>query len=112
MVRSHRKTIPWSGLLLLLLALSLACGPAGSGAQTKNKDSAVLVILCEVPDAEVWINSRYSRTTAEFKRGIRVKAGSYRVEVRHRDFHSRYYDLTFRAKERRTLEVDLARRFQ
>lgn len=71
----------------------------------------MLVVNCEVADAEVWINSRYSRTTAELKRGIRLKAGNYRIEVRHREYHSRYYELTVKAKERRTLDVDLARRF-
>jgi hypothetical protein len=72
----------------------------------------VLIVKCEVADAEVWINSRYSRTTAELTRGIRLKAGSYRIEVRHHEYHSRYYELSVKAKERRTLDVDLARRFQ
>ncbi len=112
MASSPSKSVPLAVLLLVTLAVSWGCGPPSTNAKTAKKNSAVLVVKCEVPDAEVWINSRYSRSTAEFTRGIRLKPGSYRIEIRHRDYHSRYYEFTVAAKERKVLEVDLARRFK
>ena len=98
--------------VLLLCGLLASCGPTTSSANRKKSDSAVLLVQCEVSDAEVWLNSRYYRTVGEFTRGVRLRPGLYRVEVRHDGFHSMYYEVELAAKERRTLEVKLAQRFR
>jgi hypothetical protein len=98
--------------LAAVIGVLAGCGGAGQASQRKKGDSAVLVVRCEVPDAEVWLNSKYFRTASELTRGVRLRPGSYRIEVRHSDFHSMYYDIELATKERRTIEVALARRFQ
>jgi hypothetical protein len=39
--------------------------------------------------------------------GIRVKAGPHRLEIRHDQYHPRYFELSLARGETRTLEVDL-----
>ena len=99
-------------LLLLVGLLGASCGGASQNTKLSANNSAVLIVKCEIPAAEVWINSRYSRSAAEFTRGLRLRPGSYRVEVRHSGYHSRYFELELAAKERRTLDVQLAQRFR
>lgn len=103
-------------ILLLLLVLCVAlvsssCASTSQNTHRKGSESAVLVVQCEVQDAEVWLNSRYYRTAGELSRGVRLRAGVYRIEVRHSDFHSMYYEVELAAKQRRTLVVALAQRF-
>ena len=98
-------------VLLITAALGLACGGVRQGAKLSANNSAVLIVKCDISAAEVWINSRYSRSVGEFTRGLRLRPGSYRIEVRHSGYHSRYFEFDLSAKERRTLEVELAQRF-
>ena len=112
MARSIPKAMVFTGLLVLLLGLSGGCGGVGGSGKKQSKATAVLILKCDVKDAEVWINSRYSRSTAELARGLRLRPGTYRIEVRRDGFHSRYYELTLEAQERQTLDVELAQRFR
>lgn len=98
-------------VLLLVGALGVACGGVSQGATLTANNSAVLVVECDIPAAEVWINSRYSRSAGETSRGLRLRPGSYRVEVRHGGYHSRYFEFELSAKERRTIKIELAQRF-
>ncbi len=100
-------------VLLLVLGACFALGCGGGQRQAaKSKASAVLIVKCKLPKAEVWINSRYSRSAGEFARGLRMRPGDYRVEVRQSGYHSMYYEVTLAAEERRTLQVDLAKQFR
>lgn len=100
------------GVLAFALGLQASCGGVGKAGNASAKQGAVLIVKCQIKDAEVWINSRYSRSAAEFARGLRLKPGSYRIEVRHEGYHSRYFEISLEAKERETLEVELAQRFR
>lgn len=97
--------------LLVALGFTLGCG--GSTSSTaKVSRYARLVIQCEVAEAEIWLNSRYYKTASEITQGARLRAGSYRIEVRHSDFHSMYYEIKLAAAETRTLAVELAPRYR
>lgn len=98
-------------LVVLVVALLSACGPTNKNAHRKSKDSAVLLVQCPIKDAEIWLNSRYFRNAGEFTRGVRLRPGAYRIEVRHSDFHSMYYEVDLAPKQRKVLEVALAPRF-
>ena len=94
------------------LSFGLSCGGASIGKGAKAKATAILIIRCELKDAEVWVNSRYSRSAGEFARGLRLRPGEYRVEVRKSGYHSMYYVLSLAAEERKTLYVELAPEFR
>jgi hypothetical protein len=111
MAKQARTHGGWAALVLVLAAFSVACGGTTQQVGKGESKSAVLVVSCNVPEAEVWINSRYSRSAGELARGLRMSPGSYRLEVRHSGYHSRYFELDLAAQERRVVEVELARRF-
>ncbi|MCP4444694.1 MAG: hypothetical protein GY811_05015 [Myxococcales bacterium] len=85
-----------------------ACG--GQANQGRKSDRAIVALRCDVPDAEVWVDGRYFREVAELKRAFRLRAGEHRIEVRHHDYHSMYYELSVQAGTRHTLRVELAKR--
>lgn len=97
-----------SVLLVFLAVLLTACG--GAPKPTPVPPKGLLLLQCEVADAEIWLDSRYLREVREVKGGIRLETGLHRIEVRHRDFHSTYLEVELAPGERRRLEVQLARR--
>lgn len=111
MAEQARKIWVWAALVLTGTAFALACGGTSPQLGKGESKSAVLVVSCNVPEAEVWINSRYSRSASELGRGLRLSPGSYRLEVRHSGYHARYFELDLAAQERRVVDVELARRF-
>ena len=95
-------------IALMMILTMMACG----GTQTtKTAATAALELRCEVRDAELWVNSRYIRELGQLSRGVKLKPGSYRVEVRHSDYHSAYFEVELSEHERRILEVSLAPRY-
>ncbi len=101
------RAIALSFLLVVGCVLATACGPT---LKQKTSSTAVLRIECKVPDAEVYLDSKYFREIAEMRAGVRLKPGEYRVEVRHSDYHSRYFEFTLEQNERKLLSVELAAR--
>ena len=87
--------------------MGVACGPTPG---QKTSSTAVLRVECKVPDAEVYLDSKYFREIAEMRAGVRLRPGEYRVEVRHSDYHSRYFEFTLAENERKLLTVELASR--
>jgi len=71
-----------------------------------------VTLQCDVADAEVWVDGRYFREVAELTRAFRLTAGVHRIEVRHSNYHSMYYELDVVAGERKTLSVALAKRLR
>lgn len=93
---------------LLCGGLIAACG--GTAATQKQPEKGVLVVRSGLADAEIWLDNRYFREVAEVTGGIRLGPGVHRIEVRHSDHHSMYYEIELRPGERRLLDVELARR--
>lgn len=93
--------------IVLALVMGIACGPPPA---SQKSLSAVLRIECEVPDAEVYLDSQYFREISEMPAGVRLKAGAYRVEVRHAEYHSRYFEFNLAESERKLIQVELAQR--
>lgn len=103
------KSIASLGLLVALIGGStLSCG--GAQAPAKRNNRAIITLQCKVADAEVWVNGRYFREVAELSKSFRLREGTHRIEVRHQDYHSMYYELTVSAGTRETLEVELAKK--
>lgn len=93
--------------LLLLFALLAGCPSGPRGADRKN--TAVLRIRCDVPDAVIWIDDRMAGLVSDVPGGgIRISPGLHRLELRHDRYHSRYLEVTLERGEERTVEVKLA----
>src|SRR5687767_1863471 len=90
----------------LLLALLCACGSAQRS--TPGETRAILKVDCPVTDAMVWVDDVALGEVRELPRGVRVRPGEHRVEVRHDRYHTRYFMVTLRQGEERVLRVALA----
>ncbi len=95
-------------VLITALVSTAACGGAHQG---RSAPSAVLQIECEHKGAEVWLNSDFLHELDTMPNGIRLKPGEYRIEIRHADFHSRYYSFQLQSGEQKQIVVQLAPRF-
>lgn len=59
----------------------------------------------DVAEAEVWVDDVFYPDA--LRRGILVRPGEHRIEIRHDDYHARYFELTLTAGERRTVDARL-----
>jgi hypothetical protein len=69
---------------------------------------ALLKIGCPVSDAMLWIDDTAVGEVHELPRGVRLRPGEHRIEVRHDRYHTRYFRMTLRQGEERTLRVSMA----
>ena len=96
---------------LRLPAIALVLGTLACGSATRAvppSTAAILQVDCRVPDAMIWIDDQAVGEIREMPQGVRVRPGAHRVEVRHDRYHTRYYLLTLRQGEARTLHVTMA----
>ena len=92
-------------ILLSALALGwVACShvqPVAKGA---------IVVNCKVDSAEVWLNERFLSEVRNMRAGVRVRPGTYRLEVRHQNYYPAYRLVTVTAGQRAVIAVDPAPR--
>ncbi len=93
---------------LILAPFVSACG--GGTPTVKQEARGIVSLQCDVADAEVWVDGRYFREVRELSGAFRLRAGDHRIEVRHDDYHSMYYELSVGAGTRHTVRVELAKR--
>jgi len=97
-----------------LLALSLVLALLGCGGGQRRAPGAVgdqdaiVTIACEVADATVWVDGREIRQVRDLKAGVALAPGTYRLEVRHDDYHAVYLEVTVAKGERKQLAVEMA----
>lgn len=92
----------------IALVLGAACGGSQNHPGPARSDDAVVVLDCAVKQAEVYVNDRQIGQCGDLPGGIALSPGLHRIEIRHDDYHTAYYELTLVEAERRTLRVDLA----
>jgi hypothetical protein len=91
----------------VILTLLLA-GPLGCAGRSPAPEPASALVSFEsnVGDAEVWVDDVFHPEA--LRRGIRLRAGAHRIEIRHDDYHERYFEVTLVAGEQRTLDARMA----
>lgn len=96
-------------VVALILAAVAACGGGQRpGATDRTSDDAVVQLACEVRDAEVYVNDRLVGRIERLSAGIALSPGSHRLEIRHDDYHTAYYELSLAKREQRKLSIELA----
>ncbi len=93
---------------IALAVASCSRGPAQAPRSFSARD-AVMILSCNVADAEVWVDERFIGQVNLLRGGFPLAPGLHRVEVRHHLHHTQYIELELQAKERRALEVELIR---
>jgi hypothetical protein len=88
-----------------LLVLLAACG---GSARSVAPPRALLVVTAEVPDATLWIDEAHIGAIADLGGGVRLRAGTHRIELRHDRHHTRYAEVTLLPGERKVLALHLA----
>lgn len=88
----------------LVALVAVACGGVRAGAG--SADAALIEFDSNVEDAEVWIDGQFF--AGALRRGVKVKPGPHRLEIRHDDYHTQYVEVSVAAGEKRTVQVRLA----
>ena len=92
---------------IALLAL-VACGGSQTPRDREQSDDAIIKLDCPVEQAEVYVNDRQLGQCGDLPGGIALSPGVHRIEIRHDDYHTAYYEVTVARTERKTVRVDLA----
>lgn len=95
------------GRLLLGLALA-ACLACGGSQKASRSDSALLFIKIAEPEASIWVDGTFVGEVSQAKGGVALEPGTHRIEIRHDRFHTHYREVTVTAKQRMTIDVELA----
>jgi len=95
---------PLASALALVLALGLvACGGQQHPASEKT---ALIEFDSPVGDAEVWLDGTFY--PGALGRGLRVKPGPHRIEIRHDDYFTQYIEVDVAPGQHQRVKVDLA----
>lgn len=109
--RGSRRRGPLVVVALLALsvaALATACSGAGPDAPSRvDSDDAVVIVQCNVSDAELWVDDRFIAEVGRLRRGIALGPGDHRLELRHDRYHTHYAEISVQPRERRTIAVEL-----
>ncbi|MFH0900524.1 MAG: hypothetical protein V2A73_07835 [Pseudomonadota bacterium] len=104
--------VKWPCVLIAsaVLVLGGCASQPGSRSQSSavKAPSAVLVLGCDHNDAVVWIDGRLVGEAVELQQGIRLDAGTHRIELRHEEHLTRYLQVDLRPGERLVVDTKLA----
>ena len=76
-------------LFVIVMLLSLGC------ATMKSEGAATLHVECNIPDAAVLLDDALAGRVSELAKNDKViRAGFYRVEIRHPGYHSYFTEIT------------------
>ena len=81
---------------VLVLAITgglLACAPV------QPRPRATLAVVCNVPEASLWIDDSFAGTVATWAKGAPMPVGFHRIEVRHPAHFSFYAEVNPQAGE-------------
>jgi len=74
---------------IVVILLSFGC------ATMKSEGAATLHVECNVPDAAVLLDDALAGRVADLEKNDKViRAGFYRVEIRHPGYHSYFTEIT------------------
>ena len=109
LARRSRRLVSCSTALAAAVLLLVACpGSGGKSPTGAGKNDAIVIIRCEVADAELWVDDRFVAEVGRLRGGISLSPGAHRLELRHDRYHTHYEELEVTARERRTLSIELA----
>ena len=87
------------------VAAAAACG--GSARTRPPSTAAILQVDCPVADAMLWIDDQAVGEVGEITRGVLVRPGAHRIEVRHDRYHTRYILMTLQRGQAHTVHVTM-----
>jgi hypothetical protein len=94
--------------LILLISFLVTLGGCPHNKVGGGDADAVVIVKSSVGDAALWVDGRYIGPIESLPGGVAVTPGAHRFELRHDDYFSHYEQLELAARERRTLQIELA----
>ena len=92
----------------LLACLAGACGGTARSASGIERDDAIVQLRSNVRDAQVYIDGRFVAPLDAIARGIAMRPGYHRIELRRDEYFSSYLELELARAERRKVRLELA----
>ena len=68
---------------------------------------ATLRVVCNVPDATLWMDDQLLGRAAEWGQGRAVSAGFHRIELRHPGHYTFFAEMTLQKSEAGTVKAEL-----
>lgn len=93
---------------VLACALAGACGGRHRPTGGVERDDAIIQLRSNVRDAQVYIDGRFVAPLDGVARGIAMRPGFHRIELRRDDYFSSYLELELTRAERRKVRMELA----
>ncbi len=90
----------------LLLTMVLGLAACGGQQHPAAETTALIEFDSPVRDAEVWLDGTFY--PGALGRGLRVKPGPHRIEIRHDDYFTQYLEVNVTAGQHERVKVDLA----
>ena len=89
-------------------ALAGACGGSHRPTGGVERDDAIIQLRSNVRDAQVYVDGRFVAPLDGVARGIAMRPGFHRIELRRDDYFSSYLELELTRAERRKVRMELA----
>jgi hypothetical protein len=93
---------------LLACLLAGACGGGQRPSGAVERDDAIVQLRSNVRDAQVYVDGRFVAPLDAVARGIAVRPGYHRIELRRDEYFSSYLELELARAERRQVRMELA----
>ena len=97
-----------AGAVLAGAVLAGACGGSHRPTGGVERDDAIIQLRSNVRDAQVYIDGRFVAPLEGVARGIAMRPGFHRIELRRDDYFSSYLELELTRAERRKVRMELA----
>jgi hypothetical protein len=97
-----------AGAWALLACLAGACGGTARSARGIERDDAIVQLRSNVRDAQVYVDGRFVAPLDAVARGIAMRPGYHRIELRRDEYFSSYLEVELARAERRKVKVELA----
>ncbi|WP_428268357.1 hypothetical protein [Haliangium sp.] len=91
----------------VLAGVAVGCGGPSQPEPGFSRADAVVLVRCNVPDAELWIDERFVGQVSSLAGGVAVRPGRRRVEVRHHLHHTFYEQIELGTREQLTVDAVL-----
>jgi hypothetical protein len=104
--RWRRRALSLAVAAALAAPLAGGCGAASPRQGSGGRD-AILSLVCNVPEASVFIDGRFLAPVSLLRGGVALPPGEHRLELRHEGYLGRFLEVKLAPAERRRIDARL-----
>lgn len=97
--------------LLVCVCLGLGFGACAT-MKPRPVPTGILKVVCNEPEASLWLDDRALGQVGRWAQGGRVPAGFRRITIRHPDYYPFYAEITLEPGATEVIEAELRRQLE